>query len=121
MLNQAQYACTVSNRYHGLEVEECELDGINHSTPDTNLESDEMVMVNPRIVEGLCSSGKENNLKRRVTSSISNESVQVERGAPKRRFVHQRPDQKGKCLSLAKDKRNISNIQIPVLKAPERK
>ena len=120
VLDQAQYACTVSNRYNGLEVEECELEGIDHSPPDTNFESDDMTMVNPRVVEGLCSRGKENNLKRRVTSPISNESVQIERGAPKRQFVHQRPDQKAKGLSLAKDRRNISNFQILLLEIPEK-
>ena len=51
VLNQAQYACTMSNRYHGHEVEECELDGIDHSPPDTTFESDHMAMVNPRVVE----------------------------------------------------------------------
>ena len=59
-------------------------------------------------------------MKRRVNSPISHESVQIERGALKRQFVCQRPNQKARDLSLAKDRRNISNIQIPVLDTPEK-
>ena len=43
----------MSNIYNGLEVEECGLDGINYSLPDTNFESDDMAMVSLRVVEGL--------------------------------------------------------------------
>jgi len=55
-----------------------------------------------------------------VNSPISHESVQIERGALKRQFVCQRPNQKARDLSLAKDRRNISNIQILVLEIPKK-
>lgn len=116
----SQYACKVSNRYSSLEVEECELEGNVQSLPEINFETDEMTMINPREAEGLYCEEKERrkNLKRRVASPVSSDSIQMEREAPKRQFFHRKSDIQTTSGQVT-ESRNQPSVNLPQLEIPE--